>query len=146
MMDSAGAQVFYEDVAIGDEIGPLSKKPTTVNLFRYSAVTWNAHRIHFDKDYALSEGHPDVLVQAHLHGAYLAQLVNDWVLPRGRILRFGWSNRGRAVPGDTLICTGKVVGKRVEDGQNLIELDLREVNQHGNVCALGNAAVTLPGK
>jgi hydroxyacyl-ACP dehydratase HTD2-like protein with hotdog domain len=145
-MRNEEAQVCFRDVEIGDEIGALTKTPTTVNLFRYSAVTWNAHRIHYDKDYALTEGHPDILVQAHLHGAYLAQLVNDWVLPKGRILKFGWSNRGRAVPGDTLTCTGKVTGKRVEDDQNLIELELREVNQHGDVCALGSAVVSLPDR
>ncbi len=52
-----------EDVKIGDELPKLVKVPTAVQLFRYSAVTWNAHRIHLEPDYARKEGHPDILVQ-----------------------------------------------------------------------------------
>jgi hydroxyacyl-ACP dehydratase HTD2-like protein with hotdog domain len=40
---------FFEDVEVGTELPALEKIPTTVQLFRYSAVTWNAHRIHFER-------------------------------------------------------------------------------------------------
>ena len=42
-------------------------------LFRFSALTFNAHRIHFDRDYAKSEGYPALVV----HGPYLAFLLLD---------------------------------------------------------------------
>ena len=36
-------------------------------LFRYSALTYNAHRIHYDRDYATRhEGYPGLVVQAPL--------------------------------------------------------------------------------
>lgn len=139
-------EVFFEDVAVGSEIPALVKVPTTVQLFRYSAVTWNAHRIHYEREYAQREGHPDILVQAHLHGAFLTQMVTDWLGPGGRLLSVGWSNRGRAVPGDTLTCTGRVTEKRVEEGQNVVELELAETNQRGEVCAPGQATVGLPSR
>jgi hydroxyacyl-ACP dehydratase HTD2-like protein with hotdog domain len=47
-----GHQLCFEDVKPGVALTPLVKRPTTVQLFRFSAVTWNAHRIHFDKPYA----------------------------------------------------------------------------------------------
>jgi 3-methylfumaryl-CoA hydratase len=41
-------------------------------LFRYSAVTWNSHRIHYDADYATNvEGYPGLIV----HGPLLATLL-----------------------------------------------------------------------
>jgi 3-methylfumaryl-CoA hydratase len=44
--------------------------PTT--LFRYSAVTWNSHRIHYDAGYATNvEGYPGLVV----HGPLLATLL-----------------------------------------------------------------------
>lgn len=137
--------VVFDEVAVGAELPALVKVPTAVQLFRYSAVTWNAHRIHFEREYARSEGHPDVLVQAHLHGAFLAQLVMDWAGPHARLVSFGWSNRGRAVPGDTLTCTGRVTAKRVEGDRHLVDLDIVETNQRGEVCAPGKATVALPG-
>jgi 3-methylfumaryl-CoA hydratase len=42
-------------------------KPTAVLLFRYSALTFNAHRIHFDRSYATAvEGYPSLVVQGPL--------------------------------------------------------------------------------
>jgi hydroxyacyl-ACP dehydratase HTD2-like protein with hotdog domain len=139
-------ETYFEDVEVGTELPPLSKVPTTLQLFRYSAVTWNAHRIHYEREYALKEGHPDVLVQAHLHGAFLAQMITDWAGPRARLLTFGWSNRGRAVPGDTLTCTGRVTAKRVDGRHHLVELEIAETNQRGEMCAPGKATVALPSR
>jgi acyl dehydratase len=136
----------FEDVNVGDDLPALVKRPTAIQIFRYSAVTWNAHRIHFERNYALQEGHPDILVQAHLHGAFLAQMIADWAGPRGRLLSYGWSNRGRAVPGDTLTCTGRVVAKRVDGAQHHVEIELLEANQRGETCAPGHALVSLPSR
>lgn len=141
-----GAQVFFEDVSVGTTLPPLVKVPTTVQIFRYSAVTWNAHRIHYEQEYARKEGHPDILVQAHLHGAFLAQMVADWAGPRGRLVHFGWSNRARAVPGDRLTCTGRVTATRVDGGRFLVDLEIEETNQRGEVCAPGKATVALPSR
>jgi 3-methylfumaryl-CoA hydratase len=41
-------------------------------LFRYSALTFNAHRIHYDRDYARhSEGYEDILVHGPLQATLL---------------------------------------------------------------------------
>ena len=46
-------------------------------LFRYSAVTWNAHRIHYDADYTRGEeGYPDVVQ----NGGLTMQLLLDAVV------------------------------------------------------------------
>jgi hydroxyacyl-ACP dehydratase HTD2-like protein with hotdog domain len=139
-------ELFFEDVEVGRELTVLVKVPTTVQLFRYSAVTWNAHRIHYEREYARSEEHPDVLVQAHLHGAFLLQMIGDWMGPRGRLVSFGWSNRARAVPGDRLTCSGRVVATRVDGDRHLVDLEVAETNQRGEVCAPGKATVELPSR
>jgi hydroxyacyl-ACP dehydratase HTD2-like protein with hotdog domain len=143
-MTSDRHQLHAEQVSVGDDLPELVKCPTALQLFRYSAITWNAHRIHFEPDYARVEGHPDILVQAHLHGAFLAQLVTDWAGPKSRLMRFGWRNRGRAVPGDTLRCNGRVIAKREDDGRHLVDLELLETNQRSEITADGSATVSLP--
>lgn len=41
--------------------------PNAAQLFRYSAITFNAHRIHYDRDYASDvEGYPDRVVNGGL--------------------------------------------------------------------------------
>jgi 3-methylfumaryl-CoA hydratase len=48
--------------------------PDAVLLFRYSALTFNSHRIHYDLPYATQvEGYPDLVV----HGPLLATLLAD---------------------------------------------------------------------
>ena len=48
--------------------------PNAVMLFRYSALTFNGHRIHYDKDYAINEEHYPGLV---VHGPMQATLLLD---------------------------------------------------------------------
>ncbi len=48
--------------------------PTTTLLFRFSAVTFNGHRIHYDQDYATrAEHYPDLVVHGPLTAMLLAQ-------------------------------------------------------------------------
>ncbi len=46
-------------------------------LFRFSALTFNAHRIHYDREYAVEQEHyPDLVV----HGPYQAMLLADHLM------------------------------------------------------------------
>lgn len=48
---------------------------TTTLLFRYSALTFNGHRIHYDRDYACEvEGYPGLLVHGPLQATLLMNL------------------------------------------------------------------------
>ncbi len=50
-------------------------------LFRYSALTYNAHRIHYDRDYARSEGYPGLLVHGPLQALLMAELARRSAAP-----------------------------------------------------------------
>lgn len=130
--------------AVGMSLPELVKRPTRSMLFRFSAVTWNAHRIHYDQPYAQSENHPDILVQATMHGAFLLQMLNAFVGSNGRIASFQYANRGRAVPGDTLTCGGIITGINRTTGE--IACDIWERNQDGQTCAKGQATLVLAGR
>ena len=52
--------------------------PQAHELFRYSALTYNGHRIHYDADYARDvEGYPGVVVHGPLTATRLALLARD---------------------------------------------------------------------
>jgi 3-methylfumaryl-CoA hydratase len=56
-----------------------------VQLFRFSAVTFNSHRIHYDRDYATGvEGYPELVVHGPLTALLLAEFVRE---KTGRSLR-----------------------------------------------------------
>lgn len=74
----AGAQipVVHEVPPDADFSRPFVADATL--LFRYSALTFNAHRIHFDRDYARDEEHyPDLVVHGPLLATKMIQLLQE---------------------------------------------------------------------
>lgn len=52
--------------------------PSAPYLFRYSALTFNGHRIHYDKDYTRDvEGYPGLIVHGPLQATLLCQYAAD---------------------------------------------------------------------
>lgn len=121
----------------------LIRRPSEIDLFRFSAVTWNAHRIHYDAPYAASEGLPGVVVQAHLHGAYLAQAALKWGGPGARLRQLTWRNTSPAVAGDELTVRLTVTSWQHTDDHHLADVALEELNAMGTRCVVGSASVAL---
>ena len=87
-------------------------EPDTTLLFRYSALTFNGHRIHYDRAYARQqEGYPDLVV----HGPLTATLLQQFALEHGEgraLARFDFR-------GVTPLLVGRAFqleGRQVEDG------------------------------
>lgn len=60
-------------------------RPTSTLLFRYSALTFNGHRIHYDQPYATEqEGYPGLVVHGPLQATllyHLAAMTNEGIPP-----------------------------------------------------------------
>ncbi|KFL52023.1 FAS1-like dehydratase domain-containing protein [Burkholderia pyrrocinia] len=86
--------------------------PDEVLLFRYSALTFNGHRIHYDRTYARDvEGYPDLVV----HGPLISTLLLDLVarsLPGATVREYAY----RAVRPTFLGNTFSVCGRVADDG------------------------------
>ncbi|WP_426169247.1 hypothetical protein [Sandarakinorhabdus sp. DWP1-3-1] len=74
-----GPAVAGQPAAVADALPPADLEwpiatPTTL-LLRYSALTFNAHRIHYDRDYARDvEGYADLVVHGPLQATLLLNL------------------------------------------------------------------------
>ena len=71
-------------------------------LFRYSALTFNGHRIHYDRDYVTEEeGYPGLVVHGPLIATLLVDLIHrhappariESLLPSGRCRRCSTATR-----------------------------------------------------
>ena len=92
--------IVYRELAKPDDVVPLPKAapekaawekrwvPDDVLLFRYSALTFNGHRIHYDRRYVTTvEGYPGLIV----HGPLIATLLLDLLrhqLPDAEVARY----------------------------------------------------------
>ncbi|MEL6862394.1 MAG: MaoC family dehydratase N-terminal domain-containing protein [Pseudomonadota bacterium] len=84
------------DTNAGDEIW----RPSTVNLFRFSAVTFNSHRIHYDQTYTREEeGYPDLVV----HGPLTATKLADFAARFGQLSRFDFRGTAPLFQGQEII-------------------------------------------
>ncbi|MBA2934827.1 MaoC family dehydratase N-terminal domain-containing protein [Sphingomonas sp. CGMCC 1.13654] len=84
---------------VADAVRSIAIDP--VQLFRYSALTFNAHRIHYDRDYATGvEIYPGLVVQ----GPLLATLLMDHFLrahPEAIVTSFRFRARAPLFDGET---------------------------------------------
>ncbi len=138
------AQLYYEDVAVGTEITPLVKLPTTDQLIRWMGVTGDVNRIHYDKEFALSAGWPGTIVHGSLKWQFLIQMLTDWIGHGGTIRKVNCQNRGMDLPGNTLICKGRVVNKYVEGEHHYLECEIYIDNHKGERTTAGKALIVVP--
>jgi len=86
--------------------------PDVVMLFRYSAITFNPHRIHYDREYAMGvEGYPGLVVHGPVTTQCLLEFVRD-MNPGKTMTRFDM--RARAPLFDTAPFT--VQGRPTDGG------------------------------
>src|SRR5438105_2061414 len=128
--------IVYREAAKPDDAAPPPKAapsdnpwqrhwvPDDVLLFRYSALTFNGHRIHYDRKYVTEvEGYPGLIV----HGPLIATLLLDLLrrkLPRAKVQRFGF----RAVTRLFDIAAFEVCGK--QEGDKTVRLWARNAEGH----------------
>ncbi|HUR89070.1 MAG TPA: MaoC family dehydratase N-terminal domain-containing protein [Ramlibacter sp.] len=88
--------------------------PDDVLLFRYSALTFNGHRIHYDRRYVTEvEGYPGLIV----HGPLIATLLVDLVrreLPHATLRRFEFKAVRPTFDGHPMRVCGKRNGESIE--------------------------------
>ncbi len=93
--------VYREGHRPGDAAPPKTTSPDVatwrreisvddVLLFRYSALTFNGHRIHYDRRYATEvEGYPGLVVHGPLVATLLLELLRNH-LPQARLVEFSF--------------------------------------------------------
>ncbi|MGF6274692.1 3-methylfumaryl-CoA hydratase [Massilia sp. UYP11] len=138
--------IVYRDLPAPDAAAPAARTaptdahwsrtihPDPVLLFRYSALTFNGHRIHYDRSYVTGvEGYPGLIV----HGPLIATLLIDLVrraLPDADIARFSF----RAVAPLFDTASFAVCGKPGADGKTI---DLWAQNERGELAMQAEATL-----
>ena len=136
------SQPHFQDTVVGLELPLLVKHPTTRQLVQYAGASGDFYEIHYDKDFALAQDLPGVILHGALKSAFLAQVVTDWMGPEGRLDAFSVRYRDMDVPGGTLTCRGTVVSK--DEAAGTIRCELTLENGRGKITTTGEAVVTLP--
>ena len=127
---------------VSDALEPLKHTATPLQLFRYSAVTWNPHRIHFDEPYAREEGHAGLALHSHLRAALALRCVTEGLGDEWHVTKIAYRLRKPVYAPADLAYTARVTA--TED--DTMTLELIEQQPSGEVGFEGTVRVSKTSK
>lgn len=139
-------QIYWEDVEAGSEVPPLEKDPTTQQLVKYAGASGDFYQIHYDKDFALKNNLPGVILHGALKNAFLGQLMTDFAGPEGWVRKLSVQYRGMDQPGSKVVCKGKVAKKYSQGADHMVDCELWLETAKGDKTTLGAATIILPAR
>lgn len=105
-----------------------------------------AQRIHWDSAYARSIGLPASYDYGMMRDCWLTHYLTDWMGDDAWLESMSSQMRRFNYLGDTHYFTGEVVGKRIEDGRHLVDVEFRGTSQRGEVTCPATATISLPSR
>lgn len=136
----------YTDVAVGDQLPPLTVQLTREHLIRYAGASLDFNKIHWDDRTAADVGLPDVIAHGMLTMALVARVVTDWAGDPGAIVGYRTKfTRPVVVPNDgvgaTVEVTGRVIDK--DDAERTVRVELTAMFEGRTVLGRPMATVRL---
>lgn len=112
-------------------------------LVMYSGASGDYNPLHTDDVYTKEvAGYPGVFAHGMLTMGLTGKMLTNYV-GDGRLTKFGVRFTNQVWPGDTLTSTATVTEVRVEDGQALVDLDVKTTNQDGTTVVSGYATAKV---
>ena len=128
----------------GDELPVLEIAMTATRIAAGAIATRDFMPVHHDRDYANSQGAPDIFMNIISTNAYCTRYLTEWAGHDALLKRLSLRLGAPAMPGSTLTFTGTVTDVRAGGDEVLVDVALRASNDLGDH-ASGTATLSLPG-
>lgn len=138
---------YYEEVELGEEIGPQECTATVDSVKEFEAALGRGDRPGYftDPEVAKRQGLPGVIVPGPMSMTFMMRLLSNWA-------DGGWVRKLDAVfrqpvPQNRLLRVwGVVTDKNQECGENRVECDVYVESEEGDRLVGGQAVILLPIK
>ena len=137
--------VYYDDVDLGDEVGPVVRIVSDDQVIEFTQV-WGREEgpTRFtSREKAQSEGLPEAIVPGAMNIAIMSQLITAWS-PTVRLVKLDVVFRSPVLHNRPLTLRGMITDKDIVDGKPQIECDVTMENEEGTPHVIGKATVSLP--
>jgi hydroxyacyl-ACP dehydratase HTD2-like protein with hotdog domain len=119
--------------------------PTELELFMFCAITWNTHRIHYDREYARTEGYPDLVVPGPLQTARAAQMLEEFCFNEGgRLRHLAVRHRLPVYCHQELQLSAELRRPKSEDNAPTVEALVRITDDQQRAVTTGRATLEFP--
>ena len=137
----------FDSIAVGDELPILVKSETEETINRFTALHYPvAADVASTGDPQQGPTQGGVTASGSALAAYVAELLEKG-FPVSNIMAQGSRLHLEVVlpvkAGDTLVLSGRVAGKREEEGRGIVECEVTIENQDGETVALAQTTVFL---
>ena len=138
--------LFFEDVELGDEIGPLEKVALGPDVAEFCSIWGNPSPNRFTSmEEATKANLSGPIVPGVMSMSLMAQLITDWAGPDA--LRDLDVVFRQPVPHEKpLIITGTINDTRQENGENVVQCDIVMTGSEGERYIIGTALAALPSR
>ncbi len=135
--------LVWSEVSPGDELPGYSRLMTTTAVIAAAIASRDFAVVHHDLRAAASAGVKDIFVNYLTTGGLAARWLTHWSRPNGDLRRLKLRLMTPCCAGDTLVMTGKVLGKGVADGEPSLNVAFSMAAGQGTHCQ-GEAMIALP--
>ena len=105
------ARIRFDDVAVGDQIPPLSKVVRREDVKAYADASGDQNPLHQDDAFARSVGFPGIIAHGMFSMAHVAKAVTDWLGDPGALKTIEVQFRAVVFMDETLVARAEVASK-----------------------------------
>ena len=134
--------VSFSSLNVGDAVKPLDVSLTATMIVAGAIASRDFMPVHHDKEYAISQGAPDIFMNILTTNGYIARFLSDWAGPAVRVANIRIRLGVPATPGQVLQFRGEIVKLEEQGGQGEVEVEVKVTNEMGDH-ATGTAMVVL---
>jgi hypothetical protein len=151
------AQLYFEDVSVGDAARPMYFYMDQMQLVEWGYVSGNSdaghwyiwhNRHHQPEDPAepVARRGQDPTVTGQFKTALVEKMLMDWAGPKAWVTRLDVQYRAWDYLFELKTFSGKVTATREEGELKLVDLDILMANEEGQVTTKGTATLALPSR
>jgi len=133
----------WNDIRVGDAVTPMRIDVTATVIVAGAVATRDFMPVHHDRDYANTQGAPDIFMNILSDNGYCSRFLTDWAGPEAMVRKIAIRLGVPQHPNTTLDFTGTVTGKSRAGGEGVVEIEFRATNDRGDHLS-GTAVIGLP--
>src|SRR5215468_5256763 len=133
----------WNEIRVGDAVAPMRIDVTATVVVAGAIATRDFMPVHHDRDYANSQGSPNIFMNIITDNGLCSRFLTDWAGPEAMVRKIAIRLGVPAYAGSKLEYAGTVTGKSQRDGEGIVEVEFRATNDQGDHVS-GTAVVGLP--
>jgi acyl dehydratase len=142
-MSDTRTTIDWSALRVGDALPAMIIDVTPTRVVAGAIASRDFMPVHHDREYANQQGAPDIFMNILSDTGYCSRFLTDWAGPDAMVKRLAIRLGVPVHPGHTLTYTGSVTALRREDGEGIVDVELRAMNDLGEHIS-GTATIGVP--